>query len=202
MKAFSALVAAKYPHHIRWSIHSGNLQGPKFSVSLVNTKPNATVCASATPWHNVLLMNNDGEAFAVRRADVNLDKYELFLRDGIPWCYKEKSVASPSQPPTSATTTCLSDHGCYTRVCLDEALVDAKTREEWAPFNVEFQPLEPFGVMIVADRNQPAVPIHILPRDSLRALVLKHSTLVLRGFSKMSKDDFVEGTRRFGYLFI
>lgn len=198
-QAFSSLVAAKYPNHIRWSIHSGNMKGPKFSISLVNTRPNTAVCASATPWHNVLLSNNDGEVFAVRRADVNLDKYELTFKHGIPWGYKEKIPASPSSA-LDTPSGLLPSHGCYSQSCPDEALVDAKTREEWAPFNVQFKSLTPFGVMIEADRTQVAPPIHILPRDSIRALVLKHSTVVLRGFAKMSKDDFVEGTRRFGPL--
>lgn len=198
-QAFSTLVSVKYPHHIRWSIHAGNMQGPKFSISLVNTRPNATVCASATPWHNVLLMNDDGEVFAVRRADVNLDKYELVSREGIPWFYKQIS-SSISSPSLSHSANTLSTQGCYTRPCVDTDLVDAKTKEEWAKFNVSFEPLEPFGVMIVANASEAPPPIHILPKQSLRALVLKHSTLVLRGFAKMSKDDFIEGTRRFGPL--
>lgn len=207
MKAFAALVSAKYPDHIRWSIHSGNLQGPKFSISLINTSPNATLCASATPWHNVLLENNDGEVFALRKADVDLSKYSLILRDGLPWAFKEiPSSSSLSSSPSSiaSSLSSLSTSCCHAKGNpVDEAeeeVVDQKTKEEWKDFQVEFKKLQPFGLMIIAKKEVPSPPIHVLPKESIRRLILNHSTLVLRGFAKMSKDDFVEGTRRFGYI--
>jgi len=111
-QAFSTLVNVKYPDSIRLSIHAGNTQGPKFSISLIN-KPNSKTPAAATPWHNVLVENRDGEVFAVKKMEVDLNKYELVVKNGQPWAYREKENPESYLPSSRSEADISVEEGRY-----------------------------------------------------------------------------------------
>ncbi|KAI8394225.1 Pyoverdine/dityrosine biosynthesis protein-domain-containing protein [Radiomyces spectabilis] len=89
--AFSQLVEACYPNHVRFSIHGYDSSGPKFPI---NVAPNR---GGSTPWHSVAIDLKDGRQLFVRRtvADelVNEGQLELYNHPihGRPWGYRQIS---------------------------------------------------------------------------------------------------------------
>jgi pyoverdine/dityrosine biosynthesis protein Dit1/alpha-ketoglutarate-dependent taurine dioxygenase len=200
-QAFSSLVSKQYPNHLRLSIHAGNMIGPKWSISLINNKPHADKCASATPWHNVLVQDADGEVYAVRRYEVNAEKYELVSQEGHPWSFREKGVVFDSHGSASNCSYC--DEASQFASCesvLSPPPITEEVKVKWKHLPVYLEPLKPFGVMIRADPSSPAPSYFSVPAEALRDLVCTHTTVLLRGFAHLTREEYIEGTRRIGPL--
>ncbi|KAM0351065.1 hypothetical protein ACHAPU_002846 [Fusarium lateritium] len=82
--AFAGAVKARFPHHLRLSIHQSTGEH-KISLSLLNTKSGFT-----TPWHCSVALMADGEWLSGLMNDFKADRLlELVEEDGRPSYFKE-----------------------------------------------------------------------------------------------------------------
>ncbi|MDJ0573029.1 MAG: L-tyrosine/L-tryptophan isonitrile synthase family protein [Pleurocapsa sp. MO_192.B19] len=80
-KAFTRLIQEKFPHHIRFSIHSYNNSGPKFSIHLLPDD-----CRCVTPWHNVVVKNKGDREILMKKEEAQkLPSTAIVKRNGQPW---------------------------------------------------------------------------------------------------------------------
>ncbi|KAG3055088.1 hypothetical protein PI125_g25762, partial [Phytophthora idaei] len=91
---FSSLVADKYSHATRVSIHCYNNAGPKFGIHLLPAKWMDT---PRTPWHSVICEDIDGTVHAMDLKDVDTDKYDLVYKHGRKWGYVERPPCTPEE---------------------------------------------------------------------------------------------------------
>lgn len=77
--AFNALIRARFPHHIRLSVHPQTNAGEKFAFNLYasacctgSTKADTAVLFWGTPWHNVVVVHLDGSISVMKRAKAEL----------------------------------------------------------------------------------------------------------------------------------
>lgn len=84
--AFRKGIAAKYPDHVRLSIHpSTNVS--KLSIHLTNQKGGHV----KTPWHSTLVRAVDGKTSMSHRGTVNHETHELVIEHGRPAYFRERS---------------------------------------------------------------------------------------------------------------
>ncbi|KAH7028046.1 Pyoverdine/dityrosine biosynthesis protein-domain-containing protein [Microdochium trichocladiopsis] len=82
--AFAGAVKARFPNHLRLSIHQSTGEH-KISLSLLNTKTGFT-----TPWHCSVALMSDGEWLSALMSDFKADPLlELVEEDGRPSYFKE-----------------------------------------------------------------------------------------------------------------
>ncbi|KAF4986365.1 hypothetical protein FDECE_15993 [Fusarium decemcellulare] len=82
--AFAAAVKARFPNHLRLSIHQSTGEH-KISISLLNTKTGFT-----TPWHCTVALMADGEWLSALMSDFKADRLlELVEEDGRPSYFRE-----------------------------------------------------------------------------------------------------------------
>ncbi|KAJ3525313.1 hypothetical protein NM208_g11695 [Fusarium decemcellulare] len=83
-QAFAAAVKARFPNHLRLSIHQSTGEH-KISISLLNTKTGFT-----TPWHCSVALMADGEWLSALMSDFKADRLlELVEEDGRPSYFRE-----------------------------------------------------------------------------------------------------------------
>ncbi|UZP37005.1 hypothetical protein NXS19_004821 [Fusarium pseudograminearum] len=88
--AFAGAVKARFPDHLRLSIHQSTGEY-KISISLLNTKSGFT-----TPWHCSVALMEDGEWFSGLTIDFKADRLlELVEEDGRPSYFKEVARQRP-----------------------------------------------------------------------------------------------------------
>ncbi|KLP08782.1 hypothetical protein CEK26_003296 [Fusarium fujikuroi] len=82
--AFAGAVKARFPNHLRLSIHQSTGEN-KISISLLNTKSGFT-----TPWHCSVVLMADGEWLSGLTVDFKADRLlELVEEDGRPSYFRE-----------------------------------------------------------------------------------------------------------------
>ncbi|RMJ02431.1 hypothetical protein CDV36_015298 [Fusarium kuroshium] len=82
--AFAGAVKARFPNHLRLSIHQSTGEH-KISISLLNTKTGFT-----TPWHCSVALMADGEWLSALMSDFKADRLlELVEEDGRPSYFRE-----------------------------------------------------------------------------------------------------------------
>ncbi|KAF4945803.1 hypothetical protein FSARC_14358 [Fusarium sarcochroum] len=82
--AFAGAVKARFPNHLRLSIHQSTGEH-KISISLLNTKSGFT-----TPWHCTVALMADGEWLSALMSDFKADRLlELVEEDGRPSYFRE-----------------------------------------------------------------------------------------------------------------
>jgi hypothetical protein len=74
----------------------------------------------------------------------------------------------------------------------------------WQHLPVTFEFLKPFGVMIKVDKASSSPPPSLLtiPAESVRELACLFTTVVLRGFAHLSKEEYISGVERVGKLVV
>ncbi|KAG8670971.1 hypothetical protein FPOAC2_04275 [Fusarium poae] len=88
--AFAGAVKARFPEHLRLSIHQSTGEH-KISISLLNTKSGFT-----TPWHCSVALMEDGEWLSGLAIDFKADRLlELVEEDGRPSYFKEVARQRP-----------------------------------------------------------------------------------------------------------
>jgi pyoverdine/dityrosine biosynthesis protein Dit1 len=88
-KAFSAALAAVPTQYVRLSIHDS---GGKDKLSMAVVPQQEKGALGATPWHSVLVVEEDGSLRTVQRCKVNEGKYVLIEREKRPYCYVAKET--------------------------------------------------------------------------------------------------------------
>ncbi|GKU06934.1 unnamed protein product, partial [Fusarium langsethiae] len=89
-QAFAGAVKARFPHHLRLSIHQSTGEH-KISLSLLNTKSGFT-----TPWHCSVALMEDGEWLSGLAIDFKADRLlELVEEDGRPSYFREVARQRP-----------------------------------------------------------------------------------------------------------
>jgi pyoverdine/dityrosine biosynthesis protein Dit1 len=88
-RAFSAALAAVPTQYVRLSIHDS---GGKDKLSMAVIPQQEKGALGATPWHSVLVVEQDGSLRTVQRSKVNKGKYALMEREGRPYCYVAMEV--------------------------------------------------------------------------------------------------------------
>jgi pyoverdine/dityrosine biosynthesis protein Dit1 len=88
-KAFSAALAAVPTQYVRLSIHDS---GGKDKLSMAVVPQQEKGALGATPWHSVLVVEEDGCLRTVQRCKVDEGKYALIERDGRPYCFVAKEM--------------------------------------------------------------------------------------------------------------
>jgi pyoverdine/dityrosine biosynthesis protein Dit1/alpha-ketoglutarate-dependent taurine dioxygenase len=87
--ALTKLLAEKFPHHIRLSVHGHNNTGPKFAVHVL---PNDNRCI--TPWHNVVVKTSDNREILMKKEEAEkLPNTVLVKRHQQPWYFLQSTEA-------------------------------------------------------------------------------------------------------------
>lgn len=85
--ALTKLLAEKFPHHIRLSVHGHNNTGPKFAVHVL---PNDYRCI--TPWHNVVVKTCDNQEILMKKEEAEkLPNTVLVKRHQQPWYFLQST---------------------------------------------------------------------------------------------------------------
>jgi pyoverdine/dityrosine biosynthesis protein Dit1/alpha-ketoglutarate-dependent taurine dioxygenase len=85
--ALTKLLAEKFPHHIRLSVHGHNNTGPKFAVHVL---PNDNRCI--TPWHNVVVKTSDNQEILMKKEEAEkLPNTVLVKRHQQPWYFLQST---------------------------------------------------------------------------------------------------------------
>lgn len=85
--AWSNLIAKKFPDSIRLSIHPHRCGSEKLGIQLI-----ANSHKWATPWHNVLLIDDEGNAGLMNRKLAINDNTELVYKNGVPSHYRLSKI--------------------------------------------------------------------------------------------------------------
>jgi pyoverdine/dityrosine biosynthesis protein Dit1 len=88
-RAFSAALAAVPTQYVRLSIHDSGGKD-KLSMALIPQQERGAL--GATPWHSVLVVEQDGSLRTVQRCKVDEGKYALLERAGRPYCYVSEEM--------------------------------------------------------------------------------------------------------------
>ena len=100
-EALANLLKSNYPKHIRLSIHQHVNNGEKFTIGLFreNSGQADTQSFLRTPWHNVLVINQDGHKTLLPHKKLHLQpEYLPIMHKDQIWCYVQ--LPSPSLPST------------------------------------------------------------------------------------------------------
>ncbi|KAI3538148.1 pyoverdine/dityrosine biosynthesis protein [Colletotrichum tamarilloi] len=87
-ESFTKIILATCPDHVRLSIHPSS-GAVKLSMPLLVEKHNPDGFPR-TPWHSSIAVSLDGGYRSLHAKDVR-DTHDLVMRDGRPWCFREKS---------------------------------------------------------------------------------------------------------------
>ncbi|KAK2027389.1 pyoverdine/dityrosine biosynthesis protein [Colletotrichum zoysiae] len=87
-ESFTKIILATCPDHVRLSIHPSS-GAVKLSMPLLVEKHNPDGFPR-TPWHSSIAVSLDGGYRSLHAKDVR-DTHDLVMKDGRPWCFREKS---------------------------------------------------------------------------------------------------------------
>ncbi|KAK1570248.1 pyoverdine/dityrosine biosynthesis protein [Colletotrichum navitas] len=87
-ESFTKIILATCPDHVRLSIHPSS-GAVKLSMPLLEEKHNPDGFPR-TPWHSSIAVSLDGGYRSLHAKDVR-DTHDLVMKDGRPWCFREKS---------------------------------------------------------------------------------------------------------------
>ena len=102
-EALTNLLKQNYPNHIRLSIHQHINDGNKFTIRFFSDIDNSSKnnsCNLRTPWHNVLVINNNGKSTLMpyRQLHLQTEHVPIIFNDQI-WCFVQLPQHSlPSLP--------------------------------------------------------------------------------------------------------
>ncbi|KAK1993655.1 pyoverdine/dityrosine biosynthesis protein [Colletotrichum falcatum] len=130
-ESFTKIILATCPDHVRLSIHPSS-GAVKLSMPLLVEKHNPDGFPR-TPWHSSIAVSLDGSYRSLHAKDVR-DTHDLVIKDGRPWCFREKSelfdlgenVEIEHLYPTGIEVRPRED--CEEDVKLDEAVREKLTR--------------------------------------------------------------------------
>ncbi|EFQ36191.1 pyoverdine/dityrosine biosynthesis protein [Colletotrichum graminicola M1.001] len=87
-ESFTKIILATCPDHVRLSIHPSS-GAVKLSMPLLEEKHNPDGFPR-TPWDSSIAVSLDGGYRSLHAKDVR-DTHDLVMKDGRPWCFREKS---------------------------------------------------------------------------------------------------------------
>ncbi|KAF0327129.1 hypothetical protein K4K61_003356 [Colletotrichum sp. SAR11_59] len=87
-ESFTKIILATCPDYVRLSIHPSS-GAVKLSMPLLVEKHNPEGFPR-TPWHSCIAVSLDGGYRSLHARDVR-DTHDLVMRNGQPWCFREKS---------------------------------------------------------------------------------------------------------------
>jgi len=86
-EAYTKLIKANFPDSIRLSCHPSTNEGTKYSWRFVDG-----VTVSASPWHNVLCVYENGLRTFKKKILAEQEGLELVMKDDRPYYFKEKTA--------------------------------------------------------------------------------------------------------------